>query len=240
MTTFKLLFATFTLCLAQFAQAQVIDESTRPRDAEWMSYREAYKGMLWFEKYGKAKNLIQMHLQVSPKDKSSSIEGMRLHLLGSMTHLELPLDATGRTILPLKKSAYDDNAELVLNQRQGQASFRLRMSLVTRQDGVYAISELRAACAQTLAFQNLTEPLLVRGKKCVGVRLAFAKKDASALAEIKPETGNVFSLGLVDNAAIWNDSIANYKVGSLSFDNLGDQAQLLTRTPPLVMVAIIE
>jgi len=65
-------------------------------DAEWMSYRDGYRAMVAFEKYGKAKHLIQNHLQVVGKDKAAAPDGLQLTLQGKTMQLNLPLDATGR------------------------------------------------------------------------------------------------------------------------------------------------
>jgi hypothetical protein len=210
------------------------------RDAEWTSYRDAYKSMLWFEKFGKAKNLIQVHLQVVPKDKNGTTENYGLHILGKSIHLNLPLDALGRTTLPLLKSAYDDNAELVLNQKTGLASFHFRTSLSLRADGIYEISELRAACEQALAYQAYIDPTSIRGKKCVGVRLAFAKKDYAAQVELKNANSAPQLLTLVDHSALWPDGTNNVKAVNVLFAPYTERTQLFMRTSPLGMIALFE
>ena len=49
---------------------------------EWVSYRDAYRAMVVFEKYGKPKNFIQNHYQVMPREKGVSLEGVHLSLQG--------------------------------------------------------------------------------------------------------------------------------------------------------------
>lgn len=212
----------------------------RASDAEWSSYRDAYKSMLWFEKFGKAKNLIQVHLQIVPKDKNSSIENYGLHILGKTIHLNLPLDGLGRAALPLLKSAYDENAELVLNQKSGQASFQFRTSLVVRADGIYEMSELRTACEQALSYQAYIDPASSKSKKCIGVRLGFAKKDYAAHVEIKTPNASTQTLTLIDNSALWADGINNVKAVNILFGQYPEKSQLFTRTSPLGMIALIE
>lgn len=244
-------FAIFLLTSAPIALAQTADDNKRPQDAEWMSYRDAYRTMLWFEKYGKAKNLIQLQLQVLPKDTTSSIDNLRLHIVGKKTHLDLALDALGRTSLPLLKAAYDENAELVINQKAGQAGFRFRTSIVIRSDGIYELADLRAACEQTLAYQSYVDYAAYRGKRCTGVRFAFAKKDSVAMVEFK-YLNQSNSLPLIDNSAIWPDTAANFRISNVIFGaqsnvanhvqaNLQiEKGQIHTRTSPLTIIALIE
>jgi len=242
-----------TMLQATPAQAQLASSvppaklgETQPRanDAEWTSYRDAYKSMLWFEKFGKPKNLIQVHLQIVPKDKNSNIENYGLHILGKTIHLNLPLDTLGRAALPLLKSAYDENAELVLNQKSGQASFQFRTSLILRADGIYEMSELRAACEQALSYQAYIDPALSKSKKCVGVRLGFAKKDYAAHVETRMPNANTNmntqTLTLTDNSSLWADGINNVKAVNLLFAQYPEKSQLFTRTSPLGMIALIE
>lgn len=240
MKTLATLSAAILLSSALQANAQSGDEVVRPRDAEWMSYRDAYRSMLWFEKYGKPKNLIQYSLQVIPKDKTANTDNLRLHLLSKSIHVDLPLDALGRTPLPLLKAAYDENAEIVLNQKTGSANFRFRISLATRADGIYEVADLRHACEQALAFQSYIEPNLMQGKKCVGIRLGFSKRDSIAMVEIKSANQNTLAIGIYDNTAMWTDTAATLRTSSFLFSQQVEKAQLITRTSPLVMTAIIE
>nr|WP_314859899.1 hypothetical protein [uncultured Undibacterium sp.] len=222
------------------AVAQTSEQPPRARDVEWTSYRDAYKSMLWFEKFGKAKNLIQFQLQVVPKDKNSSMENYGLHILGKTIHLNLPLDPLGRTALPLLKAAYDENAELVLNQKSGQASFHFRTSLSLRADGIYEINELRAACEQALAYQNYIDPTSMKTKKCIGIRLGFAKKDFAAQVELKLPSTSSQILSLSDNSSLWADGINNVKALNFLFAQHPEKGHLFTRTSPLGMIALIE
>src|SRR3954471_17370879 len=89
-------------------------------EGEWVSYRDAYRAMLWFEKYSKPKNFLQNHYQVMPNEKGVATDGLRLSLNGKSTQLNLPLDPLGRAVFPLLKSAYDENATLRLSGKLSQ------------------------------------------------------------------------------------------------------------------------
>ena len=90
------------LMFAMLLAAGLPAHAQAPGDA-WVSYRDAYKRMVVFEKYGKPKQLLQSTLQVAPKDKSAPLDGLRLTVSGKATQLNLPLDATGRAVFPLLK-----------------------------------------------------------------------------------------------------------------------------------------
>ncbi|MES2049991.1 MAG: hypothetical protein V4447_16445 [Pseudomonadota bacterium] len=205
--------------------------------ADWLSYRDAYKAMLWFEKYGKPKNLIQNHYQVSAKDKNASIETLRLSLVSKSTRLNLPLDATGRTVLPLLKAAYDDNAELILNQKANQYQFRARVSILIRPDGIYEAADLRAACEQLLAYQNTLGNDGLRGKKCSGVRFVYAKKSLDTLVELRIAERNAQVLPVTEGAAFWDENNENFKTVNYVFSSGLEKMQLVTRSAPIAISA---
>ncbi len=227
------------------------DDGMRAGGADWMSYRDAYKSMLWFEKYGKPKHLIQLQLQVIPKDRAITADNLRLHIFGKFTHIDLKLDELGRTVLPLLKSAYDDNAELVVNQKTGQTAFRFRTTISPRTDGIYELADLRAGCEQVLAYQSYIDASANRGKRCVGVRFVFSKKDNGAIVEFKYLSQNS-TLPILDNATAWPESAPVFKISDVIFgaqSNVAthtlttpqiEKGQIHTRTSPLAIIALIE
>jgi hypothetical protein len=209
----------------------------------WLSYRDAYRAMLWFEKYGKPKNLIQNRLQLIPKDPSASLDGLRLTLVTQSTQLNLPLDVTGRTLLPLLKAAYDENAELRLNRKMNQYRFQSRVSIVIRADGVYETADLRAACEQVLAYQRSVESSF-QGKKCVGVRLAYSPKNQTItgepVVELRNVNGNVSKLPVSAGSAFVGMSDEEFQIINASFSNWSEKSQLITRSMPLAISALFE
>jgi hypothetical protein len=40
-------------------------------DSDWIAYRDAYRQMIWFEKYGKPKQFLQNQPRLRPRDKAS-------------------------------------------------------------------------------------------------------------------------------------------------------------------------
>jgi hypothetical protein len=189
------------------------------------SYRDSYRNLLWFEKYGQPKHLIVQHLQLVPDGPAtqsatqaaaqsatqsatqSAIPAatLTLALVGQTTRLQLPLDDTGRTSLPLQKSAYDENAALQINQNGRDYRLQPRISIALRPDGLYPIGQLRQACEQVLAYQNWREALGWRGKKCIGVRFVFGKNDEAAKLDWRGSDGVTRPLALQAGSAFSDD-----------------------------------
>lgn len=244
MTLFKIILAGLLLLVTGIAPAQlpaagknVSIASQAVKEGEWLSYRDAYRIMLPFEKYGKAKNFLQNYYQVSPKDKSSSTDALSLTLQSKSVRLNLPLDVTGRTILPLLKLAYDENAELILNQKIDQFSFRSRIAIVVRADGVYETSDLREACEQALSYQNYLDASVLRGRKCVGVRFVYAKKQAESIVEFRAADRNPKALPISEGAAFWGQAPENFTTMTYLFSVWPEKGQIITRNAPIAISA---
>ena len=217
------------LMSAGCAVAQVVD-------GQWVSYRDAYRAMVVFEKNGKPKHLIQNHFQVMARDKSVSPEGLQLTLESKTARVNLLLDATGRAVFPLSTAAYNENAALVLNRKVNLFLFRARVSIVLRPDGVYEASELRAACEQALAYQRHIDASM-RAKKCVGVRFVFAKTLVDP--GVKLRRGEGASLPPGDGPAFLGDPYEGFRVVSYRFDAI-DKEQVVTPNAPLAINPLFE
>ena len=213
--------------------------TAQANDGEWMSYRDAYRAMVVFEKYGKPKQFIQNQFQVMGRDRNAAVDGLQLTLTGKTIHLNLPLDATGRTVFPLLKLAYDENAALVLNRRPGQYVFRSRVSINVRPDGVYDSADLRAACEQVLAYQRTVEAG-AGAKKCVGVRFVFARKPGEPGVSLRKGAAEASYLPAGEGAAFADDPGDSYRVVNYRFGDGAEKAQLITPNAPLAIAALID
>jgi hypothetical protein len=204
-------------------------------EGDWVSYRDAYRVMVVFEKYGGAKNLIQSELQVMSKDVPFDVP-QQLTLNGRNTHLSLPLDATGRTVFPLLKAAYDDNAVLALGQKDAQFALRPRVTIQVRPDSTYEASELRAACEQALGFAHYIKAP-INGRQCVGVRFVFDRKAAGMLARVRKPDGGSGQLPVVESQVF--DTGNPLPTVTYRF-NGPERAQVLTSTAPLAIAPMFE
>ena len=119
---------------------------------DWVAYRDAYRAMVVFEKYGGPKSLLQQHLQVVPRNAGADGAGVQLMVLGKTSQGHFPLDATLRTVFPLARAAYDENATLQLSRPLGPFTVRPQVSLTLRPDNLYDSEELRRGCDQALAY----------------------------------------------------------------------------------------
>ena len=222
------------------AQAQGSIDTNKKVESEWISYRDAYKTMVWFEKFGKSKNLIQNRFQIVVKEKQISFDTVRLTLNSKSGVMNLNLDPLGQTQLPLLTAAYNENAELSITPRIGQFSFRSRVSILLRADGNYEMSDLRAACEQNLNFLSYLDPTNMSGKKCVGVKFGFDKKDSNVAVELRTHNATNHAVMIQENAFLWQDSNIQLKIAQVRFDTNLDKSHLITHGSPLIAIAIIE
>lgn len=208
-----------------------------PQATAVLSYRDAYRAMVVFEKYGKPKQLIQNQLQVVPRQKGASLDGVQLSVSGKLTQINLPLDGVGRAVFPLLKAAYDENAALVLNRDAGQFTLRARVSITPRADGVYELAELRAACEQVLAFQRYADPSR-QGGQCVGVRLSYAPQSGEPKVRLRKGDGDALALPVSEGSAFHDETGARLRVVDVRFD--ATRGQLLSASVPVAIAATID
>ena len=219
------------LCFGAFGCA------AQAQETGWISYRDAYRSMVTFAKYGKAKNFLQSHYQVAPKDGSGPLEGLRLTLSGRTTQLNLPLDATGRTTFPLLKAAYDENAMLVLNHRTDGYTFKPRISIVARVDGVYESADLRAACEQALQYMQTTDAGQA-DRHCAGVRFAFLPKSDAAVRIREPLRESALPAG--EGAVFDGDANTAFRVMLYRFAEWPEKVLVISQNAPVAIVPVIE
>jgi hypothetical protein len=200
-------------------------------DGEWVSYRDAYRAMVVFEKYGGPKNFLQSQLQVLPRERAALGDGLQLTLAGKTTQLHLPLDPLGRTPLPLQKAAYDENAALVLNRKGMPFTLRPQVSIAARTDGVYDSADLRSACGQALGFARYADASQ-SGRQCVGARFVFTKKGEGG-AHWRHEGGAEEALPAAPGTAEQGLPVVIYRFGSA-------RGQVLTDSIPLAILPVFE
>jgi len=204
-------------------------DTSELRDGEWVSYRDAYRAMVVFEKYGGPKNFLQSQLQVLPRERGAGTGGLQMTLAGKSTELHLALDPLGRTRLPLQKAAYDENAALVLNRKGVPFTVRPQVSIAPRPDGVYDSADLRAACAQALDFARHVDASM-RGRRCVGARFVFLNKGEAGV-RLRREGGGEQALPPQDEDAGLQAVV--YRFGA-------QQGQVVTANAPLAILPVFE
>jgi hypothetical protein len=207
--------------------------SAQAHDGDAVSYRDAYRAMVVFEKYGGPKNLLVSQLQVLPRERGALLDGLQLTLSGRSTQVNLPLDPLGRTVFPLQKAAYDENAALVLNRKGGGFTLRPQVSIAVRADGVYDVAELRGACAQALGFARYVDASQ-RSRQCAGVRFVFPKK-AEGGARLRrpdsPEQALPLANGELDDG---------FPAATYRFSAGAERGQVATFNAPLAILPLFE
>jgi hypothetical protein len=216
----------FTVSLALLLAAGLA--AAQGHDGAWVSYRDAYRAMVVFEKYGGAKDLLQSTLQVTPG-------GLRLALVGKSARLDLPLDPIGRTSLPLLKSAYDENAVLVVDRKDVRLQIHPRVTLAVRQDGIYDAAELRAGCEEALAFARHADRSMA-GRHCAAVRFVYPK-NSEARVHARSNQAET-ALPVVEGAAFQGDADGGFPTVTYRF--AAGHAQLVSSTPPAAIVPMFE
>lgn len=208
------------------------------RAGDWVSYRDAYRAMVVFEKYGGQKNFLQSQLQVAPQERGASFDGVQLTLAGKTNQVNLPLDPLGRTPFPLLKGAYDENVALLLSRKIGSFSVRPRVSIALQPDGVYEDGELRAACEQALGFARYRDGSL-RTRQCGGVRFVFAKRAADVGVRVHRPDGSDATLAVTPGVGFPGDADDSFPTVLYRFGG-NERVQLVTGYPPLAIVPLFD
>ncbi len=232
--------ALYLVAGAALAQSPPVRAPDAAAGSDWVAYRDAYRAMILLEKYGKPKQFLQHHYRVAPRDKATALDGVRLTINSKSMHLNLVLDALGRTAFPLSKAAYDDNAEISINRKAGLFEFGVWLSIVTRSDGVYEVADLRTACDQLLAYLRDINSRWGGAKKCVGVQFAYAQGEAAPDVKWRQAEHAPMALPVKDGPAYPGDAVNNFKVVALSFAPLPAGAQVLSRSMPLAITPLFE
>jgi len=171
--------------------AMPVVQVVAPADAEWHSYRHAYKAASFFAPYVAKRPLIQAHLQIRPLAPDTPMDGLRLELVGETTRMDIAVDALGRATLPMLKQAFDEDAVLRLNRRKGYYQFSGRYSIRSREDGIYPLAMLREACEQLISAQRASGyRLRLLGKECKGIKFIYAPGDTAAAVELRGADGS--------------------------------------------------
>jgi hypothetical protein len=208
-----------------------VPAAAQVRDGEWASYRDAYRAMVRFEKFGGPKSALVSRLQVQPAERAALGEGAELTLSGKSTQVNLPLDALGRTVFPLQKSSYDENAVLALNRKGVGFTVQPLVTIALRPDGQYDSTDLRAACGQALGFARYVDASS-QSRQCAGVRFVFAKKEQSGV-RVRRADGQEQQLPLAPDESVQGLPSATWRFG-------GERAQVTTYNAPLAIVPVFD
>lgn len=226
--------AHITACVCFLSTASLAAAQALAPAGEWASYRDAYRAMVVFDKYGGPKSQLQHHLQLVPREKNVPVDGLQLALAGKTVQTSLALDPLGRANLPLVKAAYDENAVLSPSRRIGAFALRARVSIAPQPDNSYASADLRAACEQALGFARHTDAT-ARARQCVGVRMVFPKKGAEVSVRLRGANGAEQALPVAPAAG---EVEADFPSASYRFGQ--GEGRVITYGAPLAIIPLFE
>jgi hypothetical protein len=207
---------------------------TAGRDPEWASYRRAYKAAAFFAPFVRDRPLIQAHMQIRPLAPTTSLDGVRLHLAGAHTQVDIPVDPLGRAEIPMDKQAYEDDAVLSLNREKGQFYFSGRYSIRERADGVYPVADLRAACEQLIdAQRDSGYSLRLFRKRCAAAKLIYPRAGTAPDVVLRLADGHESPLPAAADSPFEDGSMGQYQVVRISFAAMPAGATVVARTRPL-------
>lgn len=214
---------------------------TAQRDAEWGSYRHAYKAASSFLVHTGTRPLIQAHMQIRPREPGLRLEGMQVQLASETMKLDLQVDGIGRVTIPMLKTAYDEDAVLRLNRQAGYYRFSGRFSLKEREDGVYGAELLRAGCEQVLSAQRASGSLFrLIGKKCVGVKFVYPLADKEAAVEFRAAGGKATAIATTEAEPFESGRVGPYQVAVYQFGAWPVQGEIVAARRPLMITTLIE
>jgi hypothetical protein len=124
------------------------------KGAELKPYRVMSAGLDAFDEYHHLAPAATLKFKLSRRGEASSggnWDGVTLRLVGNDTSTPIPIAADGTFVLPRNQQAYDDEADLILNQKKSL----MRFSPEVRSPGVPAnarrLGDLRLECQVIVA-----------------------------------------------------------------------------------------
>lgn len=215
---------------------------TGSRDAEWASYRHAYRAAAKFARYTPSRPLIQAHMQVQPLREGLPMEGIQVHILGEKTSIHLAADLAGRVSVPLLKEPFDEDAVMRLNRHKGNYRFSGLFTIRERDDGRYSAADLRTACEQMLSAQREAgNRFILMGKRCAGVRFIYTLGDAAASLAFHGADGSEAAIASAEERGFDLPRIVTrHKVWTVRFADLPAEGTLHVATRPLSIVALYQ
>jgi hypothetical protein len=241
LSAWLMLAAQSAFAAGQSGQAPATVEIVAKRDAEWASYRHAYKVASGFAQVTRSRPLIQAHMQIMPVRDGMPVDGLRIELAGETVTENVPVDAIGRATLPMIKQAFDEDAVLRLNRGKGNYRFTGRFSIRESKSGVYGAAELRAACEQLLSAQRVSgSRFRLLGKKCAGIKFIYPPASTGAGLTLGDAAGKPGAIAATDAAPFDGVPLGNYKVVLYRFDAWPAEGDIVSTQRPLFIATFYE
>lgn len=159
------------------------------RDQDWKPYRTLLRGLDAFETNRFLAPETVFKFVLRPQSLDVDLKQIELKVVGETVALSVALDSDGSFALPRNQMAFDEDAELVLNQRQRSIRWNL-LAIRTRgmPDHHRRIGDLRLTCEVFAAMEDwekLKRQLGLRGvnstNACISPRLHWTFFEARTL-----------------------------------------------------------
>ncbi len=126
------------------------------KDQDWKPYRQMLNGLNAFERHHALAPETQLRFIVRPQVEGLVLADIRLKIVGDTIQVPIVLAANGSFELPRNQKAADENADLVLNQKQNWVRWNLlALRTPTLSTHQRRIGDLRLTCEVFAAMENI-------------------------------------------------------------------------------------
>lgn len=165
------------LCLAPgFGLAQAQEPAKEPgkedmpvvpvngmKKPEMRNYRAAWAGFEAFDKHRALAPAASLHFRMISRNPSAAapIDGVELKIVGDEESIPVPIAADGKFTLPRVQAAYDSDALLVLNRKQGLLRAMPDIRTPGLPENVRRLGDLRLECQVLVAVVKEEIPFMI-------------------------------------------------------------------------------
>lgn len=125
------------------------------RDPELKPYRVMSAGMDAFDEFHRLAPQAALQFRLSRRGDqnwdSAIWDGVSLRLAGNETSIPIPIAADGRFSLPRSKEAYDEDADLILNQKKSLVRFSVDVRTPGLPANTRRLGDIRLECQVMMA-----------------------------------------------------------------------------------------
>jgi hypothetical protein len=126
------------------------------KDQDWKPYRQMLNGLNAFERHHALAPETQLRFIVRPQIEGLALADIRLKIVGDTIQVPIVLADNGSFELPRNQKAADENADLVLNQKQNWVRWNLlALRTPTLSTHQRRIGDLRLTCEVFAAMENI-------------------------------------------------------------------------------------
>jgi hypothetical protein len=171
------------------------------RNPELFSYRAVMAGLDAFDKHHQLAPdapLVRFYLKPRSDREMVNFDGVSLSIRGNETSIGIPVASDGSFSIPRNQAAYDDDAELVLNQKKGVFQGRIEVRSASIPADMRRLGDLRLECEVNMAIARKTVGFLARiamgvvtmvGDACESKRFRFGFSASETLAGVTLVSG---------------------------------------------------